>query len=738
MSVRAAVLAVLLGGSAPAQEGPGRVVRVGPAAEATKVPPVLRQGGLPAPQAVSSVEALEDGRVAVTTLAFRHDRNFWMLSAEGRPLWGRPVAPWAPFQSATLGEASAVGMAYSRVTGPQPTISLFSGEKGPETEVVDSLGAAGWLRYGSGDWRTGWIPSLIGDLVVRSGDSVLTVRGHNGGMRVGPGGAPEKTAFPYARPYRLAASRDGSALAAGFIAPEGPAAGDAPWSKRVLSVWQAGGFKELWGVAPRFERPAIPPLPDPVADFPDFAAGFGLKTEPPVPCRVAASVSPSADASRVAFAELAGWISPRKGPVTGRWNPPYRAIPFVPRQRATLRVVEAPGRTVVEVPFPAEGLFEVRVDPSGRRVWAYPASWFARGMAGAAWLPADPDARTVHCLDVAARRWEIAWEFPDAVADLALLPDGERAWVSCWDGGLSLVHRDGRAPLRVETGGPARLAARADGSSVVAGTEAGELLRVDGAGKVAWRSKLPAAEPAPLGYALKPVFEGLPVWAVGRVGPEHAYVGDIWLVKTETGGFLVDAGGTSGVPATLLKIRGAGVDPSTVRHLLHSHSHGDHSGGAYLWRTMGLRIVAPESAALATTWLMPTVSDYGVWVPRPVDVPLPLRRVGDETRFSVEGLDVRAVFVPGHSYDSVIYLLELGGKRAAFTGDLGFEGQGMLDRCWGDVDKAAAVTEAVRSKVAEFRPDFVFTGHDAHRDGAGWLEKLVTRSEEAIRKARSK
>jgi glyoxylase-like metal-dependent hydrolase (beta-lactamase superfamily II) len=237
---------------------------------------------------------------------------------------------------------------------------------------------------------------------------------------------------------------------------------------------------------------------------------------------------------------------------------------------------------------------------------------------------------------------------------------------------------------------------------------------------------------------MKPVFEGVPVWAVGRVGPEHAYVGDTWLVKVDAGGFLIDAGGTSGIPLTLQKIRAAGVDPRMVRHLLHTHSHGDHAGGAYLWRAMGLRIVAPESAALATTWLMPTVTDYGVWVPRPVDISLPLKRVGDEAETVVEGLKIRAVFVPGHSYDSVIYLMELGGKHVVFTGDVGFEGQGILDRCWGDVDKAAAVTEVVRTRVLEFRPDVVFTGHDAHKDGAAFIEKLVAQSQEAIRKAGSK
>jgi len=48
------------------------------------------------------------------------------------------------------------------------------------------------------------------------------------------------------------------------------------------------------------------------------------------------------------------------------------------------------------------------------------------------------------------------------------------------------------------------------------------------------------------------------------------------------------------------------------------------------------------------------------------------------------------------------------------------------------------VTEVVRTRVLAFRPEIVFTGHDAHRDGAAFLEKLVAQSRESIRKARDR
>ena len=135
---------------------------------------------------------------------------------------------------------------------------------------------------------------------------------------------------------------------------------------------------------------------------------------------------------------------------------------------------------------------------------------------------------------------------------------------------------------------------------------------------------------------------------------------------------------------------------------------------------------------------MPTLSDYSIWPPRPVDVPLALKRAGDEVEFTLSGLMIRAIFVPGHSFNSVIYVMELDGKRVAFTGDIGFDNQQeILHRCWGNVVKAKAVTDAVRTKLLPLNPDFVFRGHGAKRDGTAWLEDLVKRSDEAIRKAES-
>jgi glyoxylase-like metal-dependent hydrolase (beta-lactamase superfamily II) len=472
-----------------------------------------------------------------------------------------------------------------------------------------------------------------------------------------------------------------------------------------------------------------------VKDFPELAEKFALRADAIVPFRVATSVAVNGDGSRTAFTEYAGWLWVRGKPAIGQWDPPYHLIPFVPRQRGWLRIVNDKGEDTVRTQLRQEGLFDVCLDDRGDRAWCKPASWFARGMAGCAWLPTDQDARSFLTYSVAEKDWELNGQYEDAISDYAPAPGGEHVLISLWNGHVFLCNAAGKVKAKLNAKGPAHVRWSKDGKFAVLGTQQGEVLCIGADGKLRWRVQLPEADLPPLKEPVKRVFDEVPIYQVGRTGKEHAYVGDTWLIQTKHGGVLIDAGGTSAIPSTLQRIKSAGVDFKDIRYLLHSHSHGDHCGAGYLWRSMGLKIVAPEAANFTLNWLMPTLTDYGVWVPRPVDVAIPLKRAGDEKEITLGDLKVKAIFVPGHSFDSVLYVVDLDGKRVVFTGDIGFDNQDILHRCWGDVDKAKAVTEVVRKKLLPLKPDFVFRGHGAKRDGMPFLEDLVKRSEEAIQKA---
>ncbi|UCG58839.1 MAG: MBL fold metallo-hydrolase, partial [Phycisphaerales bacterium] len=457
-----------------------------------------------------------------------------------------------------------------------------------------------------------------------------------------------------------------------------------------------------------------------------------------VPFQAAISVAASSDADRVACTEYSGYARIGRERIHPNWSPRH-PLWLCPRQQGILRVFGTEGEELARATLPEPGLFEVHLSPDGSLVWCVPMSWFARGLAGCPWLPADDKADRVFVFELVRQKWSMAWQFPDAVSDFALHPQGRTTLVSCWNGRLYLVRYDGTVQATIRASGPARLRWSADGRFAIAGTQEGEIWRVESDGTTAWQTSIPARQAPPMDQPLKPVFDGIPIYRVGRVGPEHAYVGDIWLIKTPQGGILVDSGGTSGVSLTLERIKAAGVDPRQIRCLLLSHTHGDHIGGAYLWRSMGAKVVAPASAAFPATWMVPTLNHYGIWAPCAIDLPLSLARPGDTTHLTLDGLDIQAIFVPGHSFDSVVYILNLAGKKVFFTGDIGFHGNNhILNRCWGDVPKARRVMEIVREHILPLKPEIVVTGHDEHSNGVEYWQDILRSTEEAIRDAEAR
>jgi glyoxylase-like metal-dependent hydrolase (beta-lactamase superfamily II) len=525
----------------------------------------------------------------------------------------------------------------------------------------------------------------------------------------------------------MVASQDGKHLAFGWLGYSREIF-DLPTNRDALSVWQVNPNTRLWSASPTPEAPSA--LPDPVEDFREMAGRFRLSSDVLLPGHVASAVAINRDGSRVAAVEYGIWGWVRDKPAIGKWNPPIKVLNYLPKQRGRLRIFDGDGREIYQEFLPAEGMFEIGFGSDPKVIWCWPAAWFARGVAGSVWLPVDSPARTVYRINVENKR-ALALDFPDAVADFCSDPTGERSLVSCWDGRVYLLDRAGSLVAKYDVGGPARLAWSSDGAFAIAGTAKGRLIRLDYQAALAWDKSIPVTEVAVPSRPIAEVVAGLPIYQGGRIPGEHAYVGDIWVIKSGRNAVLVDAGGVSAHATTQARLKALGIDQ--VTHVLHTHSHGDHSGGAYLWRAAGARIVAPKSAELTLTWLMPMLTDYGIYPPRPLDMPLPLVRAGDETDVEVSGLKFRALFVPGHSFDSTIYKIELAGKRIAFTGDLGFENQDILHRCWGDVEKAEALVPLIRDKLLAWRPDIVFTGHGVRTQGTKFVDELVKSTEESLR-----
>lgn len=283
--------------------------------ESSRVPKSLRQGEFLSPQSVSALAISPDGRqLAVTTMAFRHDRNFWLLADDGRVLWGRYLDPWAPGQIAFLphGKRFAVGLAYSRFTGPNPTLALFDGENDAPIYGCDDGWELGWMRYGTGNWRTGWMTSLLADMLTVTKGGLFTTPFHLDDKATEKPGQWCRRPNLGKRAWRMVASADGRVLVCGYFAVDnrksqvrGVSSLESP--RVTLAAIDSTTGMVRWKAKPISPTPEVPLPPEPTDEFRPLADDFHMTPFAMVPFQAAISVAASHDASRVACTEYAGF-----------------------------------------------------------------------------------------------------------------------------------------------------------------------------------------------------------------------------------------------------------------------------------------------------------------------------------------------------------------------------------------------------------------------------------------------
>jgi metallo-beta-lactamase class B len=348
--------------------------------------------------------------------------------------------------------------------------------------------------------------------------------------------------------------------------------------------------------------------------------------------------------------------------------------------------------------------------PDGKRLLAWPHSWTSRGLAGQALLPADEDAADLYVLEIATGK-VARLTFPDAISDVAVSEKGVVA--GCWDGRVYQLAEDdlakGRIPAGVAVGGPSLVRVTRDGSRVVVAGTGGVVRLLDAAEKERWQVDLNQA----VKHALKPWVENaraMPiakgVWELpgGRVESD---LGGQRLVEAPDGLILIEAHSALSFEAEWAAIKAVGLDPARVKYVLATHEHGDHAPGAYLWRVVtGAKFVCSEEMAYTLRHHVPINSGYGFHPPVPADV-----IVTEDADLDLAGQKVRAVRIPGHTYGSMAWQFEKGGKSYVAFGDL-IMPRGVLGYS-GSINFSARDVLASLRKLQALRPEVVLPGHGA-------------------------
>lgn len=189
--------------------------------------------------------------------------------------------------------------------------------------------------------------------------------------------------------------------------------------------------------------------------------------------------------------------------------------------------------------------------------------------------------------------------------------------------------------------------------------------------------------------------KGIYMVAGGSGGPGISNYKDcnVYLVEGERDAFLIDAGSGLDTGWILENIRESGCAPEKIKYLFLTHAHGDHGGGVkdmkgvMPWLTV---MASPEEGRLLREG---TEEELGLTAAKrkgayPADYIYPHcpadQILKDEQRILAGDANVTAIFVPGHSVESVCYLVEKGGRRYLFSGDTVYlNGVLSLINCYG-------------------------------------------------------
>jgi glyoxylase-like metal-dependent hydrolase (beta-lactamase superfamily II) len=206
----------------------------------------------------------------------------------------------------------------------------------------------------------------------------------------------------------------------------------------------------------------------------------------------------------------------------------------------------------------------------------------------------------------------------------------------------------------------------------------------------------------------------------------------IYLLDGVTELGLIDVGAGMGASEVIANIRNAGFDPGRVGHMLCTHVHGDHAGGAARMRE--LLPQASLSMSRDVSDLIRRGDEHGTSLdvaksagiypadyrlePCPVDGDL----VEGDT-LAIGDLLLECIHTPGHAAGHLSFLLDHAGRRTLFAGDAIFHGGTILLQNIHDCSLEAMVASLRKLRGIEI--DALLPGHLSFsvREGQRHIEK---------------
>lgn len=184
---------------------------------------------------------------------------------------------------------------------------------------------------------------------------------------------------------------------------------------------------------------------------------------------------------------------------------------------------------------------------------------------------------------------------------------------------------------------------------------------------------------------------------------------NIYLIANGGNAVLVESG--SGINSELLlrNIKETGVDTDSISMIVHTHSHWDHARGAHeMTKLLGAPVAMQEAGRRVLRderFANHLVTKTGFEPPPPVEIDIALN---DGDTFDIGSMRLSVIATPGHTADSLSFLLDDGTRRSLFTGDM-VQGEGTLGAMWFDSDLVGYRDSL--AKMVDAKPDALLPGH---------------------------
>lgn len=162
------------------------------------------------------------------------------------------------------------------------------------------------------------------------------------------------------------------------------------------------------------------------------------------------------------------------------------------------------------------------------------------------------------------------------------------------------------------------------------------------------------------------------IFCVGGSDISHPQDALAYLVKSNDRAVLIDAGAGKGSSVIWENIQRSGVHPRELTHLILTHAHVDHIGGAEFFKDKaGCRIIAHEAdqeAIESGDPVLTAASWYGVTLPR-LKVDQILKETAEEIPLGSKE-KIICLHTPGHTPGSISPYIDRQGQRVLFGQDI--------------------------------------------------------------------